>query len=74
MKDEVLREGRGHTSTVQMCLSRGAVEEVEPTASSSFSFSLIHRVKASDSLLKRSQHKDIISSWAMLEEEKARII
>lgn len=62
-----------HTSTVLMCLSRGSKEEVELTASSSFSFSLIHREKASDSLLKRSHHIHIISNWTTLENTKSGI-
>jgi len=57
-----------HTSTVLMCLSKGSEEEVELTASSSFSFSLIHRDKAPDSLLRRSHCAHILSSCAALED------
>lgn len=62
----------GQTSTVRICLSSGSREDVEPTASSSFSRSLTHKEKASDSLLKRSHHVRIISSWTVLEDNKER--
>lgn len=60
------RRRDAHTSTVRMCLSRGSVEDVVLTASSSFSLSLAQAKKAADSLLKRSQQVRIISSWTVL--------
>lgn len=50
-----------HTSTVLMWESRGSEEDVELTASSSFSFSLIHWERASDSLLQLSHCTHIFS-------------
>lgn len=58
--------GAVHTSTVRMFLSRGSREDVALTASSSFSCSLAHTEKDADSLLKRSHHVRIISSWTVL--------
>ncbi|TNN68514.1 hypothetical protein EYF80_021299 [Liparis tanakae] len=44
----------------------GSKEEAELTVSSSFSFSLVHREKVSDSLPKRSHHIHIIPNWTTL--------
>lgn len=62
------------TSMVLMCLSRDSKDESEPTASSSFSFSLIHKEKASDSLLKCSHHIHTCSISTMLQEHSAHCV
>lgn len=59
-----------HTSTVLMCLSKESKEEVGLITSSSLSFSLIQEEKASDSVVKRSHHKHVISSWTELEDDR----
>lgn len=74
-KDYIFMKDRdaGQTSTVRICLSRGSREDVELTASSSFSRSLTHTEKASDSLLNRSHHVRIISSWTVLKDDKGTL-
>lgn len=54
---------------VLMCFSEDSKDEMELTASSSSSFSLIHKEKASDSLLKCSHHIHTFSNLTMLQEQ-----
>lgn len=51
--------------------SEDSKEEMELTASSSLSFSLIHKEKASDSLLKCSHHIHTFSNLTTLQEHSA---
>lgn len=54
---------------VLMCFSEDSKDEMELTASSSLSFSLIHKEKASDLLLKFSHHIHTFSNLAALQKQ-----
>lgn len=59
---------------VVMCFSEDSKDEMELTASSSLSFSLIHKEKASDSLLKCSHHIHTFSNLTALQKQSVHCV